>query len=52
MSSSGVPVEEIARLAGHSSSRTTEIVYRPELRPVLTTGAEAMDRLFQARTSR
>ena len=48
MSSSGVPVEEIARLAGHSSSRTTEIVYRRELRPVLTTGAEAMDRLFQA----
>ena len=27
MSSSGVPVEEIARLAGHSSSRTTEVVY-------------------------
>ena len=47
MSSSGVPVEEIARLAGHSSSRTTEVVYRRELRPVLTTGAEAMDRLFQ-----
>jgi integrase len=49
MSSSGVPVEEIARLAGHSSSRTTEVVYRRELRPVLTTGAEAMDRLFKAR---
>lgn len=48
MSSSGVPVEEIARLAGHSSSRTTEVVYRRELRPVLTTGAEAMDRLFKA----
>lgn len=47
MSSSGVPVEEIARLAGHSSSRTTEVVYRRELRPVLTTGAEAMDRLFR-----
>jgi integrase len=47
MSSSGVPVEEIARLAGHSSSRTTEVVYRRELRPVLTTGAEAMDRLFK-----
>jgi hypothetical protein len=45
MSSSGVPVEEIARLAGHSSSRTTEVVHRRELRPVLTTGAEAMDRL-------
>jgi len=51
MSSSGVPVEEIARLAGHSSSRTTEVVYRRELRPVLTTGAEAMDRLFKAHAS-
>ena len=46
MSSSGVPVEEIARLAGHSNTRTTEVVYRHKLRPVLTTGAEAMDRLF------
>ena len=35
MSSSGVPVEEIARIAGHSSSRTTEVVYRRELRPIL-----------------
>ena len=46
MSSSGVPVEEIARLAGHSSPRTTKVVYRRELRPILMTGAEAMDRLF------
>jgi integrase len=46
MSTSGVPVEEIARLVGHASSRTTEVVYRRELRPVLTTGAETMDRLF------
>ena len=37
MSDSGVPVEEIARLAGHSSSRTTEVIYRKELRPVITT---------------
>ena len=51
MSSSGVPVEEIARLAGHSNTRTTEVVYRRELRPVLTTGAEAMDRLFQVHAS-
>jgi integrase len=51
MSSSGVPIEEIARLAGHSSSRTTEVVYRRELRPVLTTGAEAMDRLFSVHVS-
>ena len=46
ISSSGVPVEEIARIAGHSSSRTTEVVYRRELRPILTTGAEAMDSPF------
>jgi site-specific recombinase XerD len=46
MSESGVPVEEIARLAGHSSSRTTEVVYRRELRPVIRTGAEAMDKIF------
>ena len=45
------PVEEIARIAGHSSSRTTEVVYRRELRPILTTGAEAMDRLFKHRAS-
>ena len=51
MSGSGVPVEEIARLAGHSNSRTTEVVYRRELRPVLTTGAEAMDRIFAEQPS-
>jgi hypothetical protein len=27
---------------------TTEIVYRRELRPVITTGAEIMDQLFTA----
>jgi integrase len=47
MSYQGVPVEEIARPAGHASSRTTEGVYRRELRPVITTGAETMDQIFQ-----
>jgi hypothetical protein len=28
MSYQGVLVEEIARLAGHASSRTTEVIYR------------------------
>lgn len=46
MSDSGVPVEEIARLAGHVNSRTTETVYRHQLKPIMTTGAEAMDRLL------
>lgn len=44
-----MPVEEIARLAGHASSRTTEVIYRRELRPVITTGAEVMDQIFQAK---
>jgi integrase len=46
LSASGVPVEEIARLAGHSSSRTTEVIYRKEIRPVLIKGTEVMDQLF------
>ena len=46
MSNQDVPVEEISRLAGHSNSRTTEVIYRKELRPVITTGAEVMDQIF------
>ena len=46
LSHHGVSIEEIARLTGHASTRTTEIVYRRELRPVITTGAEIMDELF------
>jgi integrase len=46
MSADGVPIEEIARLAGHNRTATTELVYRHELRPVITTGAEVMDRIF------
>lgn len=49
MSYHGMPVEEIARLAGHASSRTTEVIYRRELRPVITTGAEVMDQIFRPR---
>ena len=48
MSHRGVNIEEIARLVGHASTRTTEIVYRRELRPVITTGAQIMDQLFTA----
>jgi len=47
MSHRGVSIEEIARLVGHASTRTTEVVYRRELRPVITTGAEIMDELFR-----
>jgi integrase len=47
LSHRGVSIEEIARLVGHASTRTTEVVYRRELRPIITTGAEIMDELFK-----
>ena len=49
-SADGVPIEEIARLAGHNRTATTELVYRHELRPVITTGAEVMDRILNIRS--
>jgi hypothetical protein len=48
MSHQGVAIEEITRLAGHATIRTTEVVYRRELRLVITTGTEIMDQLFTA----
>src|SRR6266516_445267 len=46
LSANGVPVESIALLAGHDRTTTTELVYRHEIRPALTRGAEVMDRIF------
>jgi integrase len=46
MSDAGVPVEQIARLVGHSGTTTTETVYRKQIRPVLIEGADTMDRIF------
>jgi integrase len=51
MSLRGVSSEEIARLVGHSSTRVTETVYRRELRPMISTGAEVMDQIFGAQGS-
>ncbi len=31
---------------GHSGTSVTELVYRHQIRPVIQTGATAMDRLF------
>lgn len=42
----GIPLERIALLVGHSGQATTEAVYRKQLRPVITQGAEAMDVIF------
>lgn len=46
LSDHGIPLERIALLVGHSSQATTEAVYRKQLRPVITQGAEAMDVIF------
>jgi integrase len=48
LSSAGIPIEDIAHLVGHANTRTTEKVYRKELRPVLRRGAKAMDDIFKA----
>lgn len=49
MSDAGVPIEKIARLVGHTGTTTTETVYRKQIRPVITGGAEVMDQLFPER---
>lgn len=46
LSDQGVPVEEIARLVGHSSTSVTETVYRHQIRPVMEQGASAMNNIF------
>jgi integrase len=46
MSDRGMATEEIARLVGHRSTRTTETVYRHELRPVIRSGAAIMNKIF------
>ncbi|MEU7788394.1 site-specific integrase [Amycolatopsis sp. NPDC049159] len=48
LSDGGMPIEEISRLVGHSSTAVTELVYRKQIRPVVESGARAMDRLFPA----
>jgi len=50
MSASGAPIESISHLVGHQRTATTELVYRHEIRPSLTQGAEIMDRIFSAGT--
>ncbi len=46
LSASGVRIEDISRLVGHSGTAVTEKVYRHELHAVLDDGAIVMDELF------
>jgi integrase len=52
LSASGVSLEKIADLCGHSGTTVTEKVYRKQLRPVLLEGAEVMDRIFERGANR
>jgi hypothetical protein len=45
-SDAGVPIERISQLVGYSGTTVTEEVYRKQIRPVITQGAEVMDLLF------
>ncbi|WP_308250877.1 site-specific integrase [Nonomuraea rhizosphaerae] len=46
LSDSGMALEDIARLVGHKGTAVTEAVYRLQIRPVIESGATAMDRIF------
>jgi integrase len=50
LSDNGVPLEDISRLVGHSSTAVTELVYRKQIRPVIQVGAVAMDEIFAVRS--
>jgi hypothetical protein len=46
LSDHGLPLEEISRLVGHSSTSATEVVFRKQIRPVVELGAVAMNEIF------
>lgn len=46
LSAAGVPLEDIADLVGHATVRTTDTVYRHQIKPVLRAGATVMDEIF------
>jgi integrase len=51
LSDAEVPIERISRLVGHSSTTTTETIYRKQIRPVIVHGADVMDRIFPSGTN-
>ncbi len=47
LSDADVDLLSIADLVGHNNTQTTQGVYRQQLKPSLTKGAEVMDAIFQ-----
>jgi integrase len=52
LSAHDVRLEDISDLVGHSSTSVTETVYRHEIRPALTKGATAMNRILKAKAAK
>ena len=46
MSAHGASIELISRLVGHTTTATTETVYRHKLRPVIREGAEIIGKVL------
>jgi integrase len=51
MSDNGVPIEQIADLVGHKTTVVTQKVYRHQLKPVISTGATAMNAIFAKKSA-
>ena len=51
MSDNGVTIEQIADLVGHRTTIVTQKVYRHQLKPVISTGATAMNTIFKNKKS-
>jgi integrase len=51
MSDNDVPIEKIADLVGHRTTVVTETVYRHQLKPVIETGATAMNAIMKRQKS-
>jgi integrase len=52
LSDNGVPIETIADLVGHKTTIVTQKVYRHQLKPVITTGATTMNKIFAKKTKK
>ena len=50
LSAAGVPLEQVADVTGHSTTRLTGEVYRHSVRPAVETARLTMDRLFASNT--
>jgi integrase len=51
MSDNGVTIEQIADLVGHRTTIVTQKVYRHQLKPVISTGATAMNAIFNRKSA-